>query len=442
MTRRTVLTLAALSATATAMVVGAYPLDGHQRTGIRRLLGALAAQEAATGPKLRSGALLGELDIALRMGGSTWDLVGTPKDAALQAALDSIFASRDRSYGVAVVDLSDPAAPAWAGVREHTSQLPGSVGKIGVMLALFDGLARAFPEVERREALLRQRIVVAEDWALGDPHTTPHYDAESGRNRSSHIQLGERFNLAEWIDHMISASSNSAGSTVWKEAMLLRRYGAAYPPSVEEEHRFFEETPKKELAALSLAVIEEPLAAVGVGSDEFRQGTLYTRAGSARIPGTKSSATPYGLVRILLHLEQGSLVDAWSSLEMKRYLYMTRKRYRYAYAPELDDAALFFKSGSFYKCAPEEGFSCKKYHGNVENLMNSVAIVEAPARPKEGERQRRYLVGLVSNVKRVNSAWDHARLAAAIDAAVRTRAPVSVKESATTKELKEAGEGE
>ena len=63
---------------------------------------------------------------------------------------------------------------------------------------------------------------------------------------------------------------------------------------------------------------------------------------------------------------------------MKRYLYMTKKRYRYAYAPELANAAIYFKSGSFYQCVEEEGFSCGKYRGNGKNLMNSIAIVESP----------------------------------------------------------------
>ena len=40
---------------------------------------------------------------------------------------------------------------------------------------------------------------------------------------------------------------------------------------------------------------------------------------------------------------------------------------------------VYFKSGALYGCEPEPDFVCKKYHGNVRNFMNSVAIVEAPA---------------------------------------------------------------
>ena len=34
-------------------------------------------------------------------------------------------------------------------------------------------------------------------------------------------------------------------------------------------------------------------------------------------------------------------------------------------APELDHAAVFFKSGSLYSCKEEPGFRCDKYLGNV-----------------------------------------------------------------------------
>ncbi len=423
-------------------VAWSYPLDGAARTGIRRLIGYANAQATKGAAKLPPGALLGIDDIQLSLAGrnETWDLTGTAKDPALQKALDGLFAPRDPSYAVAVVDLSDPEHPAWAGVREDRSQLPGSVGKIGCMVALFDGLRRAFPDPSVRLKVLQERVVVAEDWAVGDPHETPHFDPESGRNRFSVIAVGDRFSLAEWVDHMISASANSAGSTIWKEAMLLRRYGADYPPSLDEEHRFFRETPKAELTRLSLAVINEPLTAAGIDLAGFQQGTFWTKAGQRKVPGVASFATPRELARILLRLEQGRLVDAWSSLEMKRYLYMTKRRYRYVYAPELAKAAVYFKSGSFYRCVPEEGFRCGKYKGNAENIMNSVAIVESPARPEPG--QRRYLVALMSNVLRVNSAWDHSRLAAAIDATVRTRRTAKVDEAGSEVEVREAGKGD
>jgi len=102
------------------------------------------------------------------------------------------------------------------------------------------------------------------------------------------------------------------------------------------------------------------------------------------------------------------MVDAWSSLELKRLLYMTERRIRYASSPRLRKSAVYFKSGSLYSCKKEPGFKCGKYRGNVVNYMNSVAIVEKP----EGQV---YLVALMSNVLKINSAVEHQTLATYID---------------------------
>ena len=115
-------------------------------------------------------------------------------------------------------------------------------------------------------------------------------------------------------------------------------------------------------------------------------------------------------------------MDRWSSLELKRLLYMTARRIRYASAPRLADAAVYFKSGSLYRCQPEEGFDCGRYRGNVFNYMNSVAIVEKPS----GEV---YLVALMSNVLRVNSAVEHQTLATFLDRII-IQQPPAVTESA------------
>ncbi len=429
----------ALAAVISTAPLTAYPLDLAERFGIQRLLGDRALQEQPGGPKLPPGALLGGEEIRLHLTESNpgWDLDGVEKDAALQAALSSMFSQRDPSYAVAVVDITDPENIAWAGLRENNTQLPGSVGKVLCLIALMDGLRRNYPEVADRERVLRERFMVASDWALGDSHSVPKYDPATGRNRSSAVALGDRFSLAEWIDHMISASANSAGAMVWKEAMLLRRFGPTYPPTAEQEQAFFRDTPRAALTALSQIVIDEPLDAAGIDRSKLRQGTFWTRVGQARIPGVQSFASPKELVRVLLRIEQGRMVDAWSSREMKRFLYMTKKRYRYVYAPELAESAVYFKSGSFYQCREEDGFSCGKYKGNAQNIMNSVAIVESPATP--GESQKRYLVALLSNVLKVNSAWDHSRIGAAIDTLVRTRRPAEVIESGSEKDKLDVG---
>jgi hypothetical protein len=87
---------------------------------------------------------------------------------------------------------------------------------------------------------------------------------------------------------------------------------------------------------------------------------------------------------------------------------MTEKRIRYASSPALTKAAVYFKSGSLYRCKKEEGFECGKYMGNVDNYMNSVATVET----SDG---RVYLVALMSNVLRINSAVEHQTLATYIE---------------------------
>ena len=66
--------------------------------------------------------------------------------------------------------------------------------------------------------------------------------------------------------------------------------------------------------------------------------------------------------------------------------------------------------GSLYSCEPEEGFVCKKYHGNKRNYMNSIAILETPA----GQDRLYYMASVLSNVLRKNSAQDHRDLAKAV----------------------------
>ncbi|MCA9751763.1 MAG: serine hydrolase [Gemmatimonadetes bacterium] len=417
--------------------VFAYPFDGLETLGIRRLAADAASSRQPAGARLRSD----EITLHLLGPGHEWDLSDESRDPGLQKALEAVFRDRDPSYALAIVDYTDPEHVRWAGLREDRTQFPGSLGKVLTMAGLFDALARAFPDVDDRMRILRETNVPATTWAMGDDfHKVPIADPVQGTNHYRSIRKGDTFTLAEWIDHMVSASANSAGATVWREAMLLRRFGDAYPVSAEEADRFFAETPKTELTRFSLQVLEEPVVAAGLDPESLRQGTLWTKTAQARIPGVASLASPRELVRLLMRLEQGRIVDEWSSREMKRFLYMTRRRYRYAYAPELADAAVYFKSGSFYSCVPEEDFQCGKYRGNRKNQMNSAAIVESPA--GNGPQQRRYAVALISDVLRKNSAWDHARIGAAIDEIVRTRNAVAVDERGTDKQMDEAGKGD
>jgi len=109
-------------------------------------------------------------------------------------------------------------------------------------------------------------------------------------------------------------------------------------------------------------------------------------------------------------METGQLIDPFTSTEMKRLMYLTERRIRYASHPNLHPYAIYFKTGSLYSCQPEEGFTCGKYQGNKRNILASLAIVEAPAENPEYH----YLVAVQSNVLRVNSAVAHQTLASRI----------------------------
>ena len=117
-------------------------------------------------------------------------------------------------------------------------------------------------------------------------------------------------------------------------------------------------------------------------------------------------------------MEQGKLVDEFSSQDLKRMLYMTQRRIRYASHPALSDMAVFFKSGSLYSCAPEEGFTCGKYMGNKRNQLASVAIVESP---EDDPQKLRYMVVVMSNVLKVNSAVAHQTLALRVHRMIEER---------------------
>jgi hypothetical protein len=222
------------------------------------------------------------------------------------------------------------------------------------------------------------------------------------------VRIGDRATLYEWLDWMLSPSSNSAAGMVMREAMLLRHFGRAYPAPEAEIQRFFSETPKAELSKLYAVTFHEPVTRNGLDIESLRQGSFFTAGGKAKVPGAGDSyGTARELMRYLLRLEQGRIVDVFSSREIKRLIYLTEVRIRYASSPALASSAVYFKSGSLFQCAPEPGFSCKPYAGNVKNYMNSTAIVESPA----DQRKLFYLSTLVTNILRKNSAGEHQALA-------------------------------
>ena len=400
--------VAALLLNATA--VAPYPLDGYGETGIRRLEANRLAQEGKLNDvRQPPGALLHLADVQLRLAGQTFDL--PPPDPAFTRAVQSILTGSMESYAVAVLDLTDPAKPRYAEQRGDHRQNIGSVGKLVVVLALFQALADIHPDIAARQRVLKETVVTADGFSQSDSHTVRIYDPAAKKLTRRPVQIGDRATLYEWVDWMLSPSSNSAGGMVMREVMLLRHFGKAYPPSEEQIQTFFATTPKPELTALLQRSFFEPVTRNGLDLNLLRQGSVFTAGGKRVVPDAGNSyGTARELVRFLLRMEQGRLVDTFSSLEIKRLMYVTERRIRYASSPALADAAVYFKSGSLFQCAPEPGFVCRPYAGNVKNYMNSVAIVESPA----VGRELYYMSALVTNILRKNSAAEHQALATRI----------------------------
>jgi hypothetical protein len=212
------------------------------------------------------------------------------------------------------------------------------------------------------------------------------------------------------MDWMNSASSNAAASQMASELLLLRKFGRDYPPSAAQATAYFENTPKRELSRALSDAIQLPLTRNGLNPGKMRQGSLFTREGKKRIPGTNSYGTSHEFMLFMVLLEQGKLVDPFSSLEIKKLLYLTDVRIRYAASPALNESAVYFKSGSLYSCKPEAGYECGKYRGNKWNFLNSVTLVE----DHRASPTLRYIAVVLSNVLKKDSSEEHRKLASEI----------------------------
>jgi hypothetical protein len=380
-----------------------YPVDGGGYTGILRLEGYRLAQQRL----LPKGARLPLEKVDLRLTDRR-ELVLPPGDPEFLRQVLRLLGDEADRYAIAVLDLSDPDKPRYAEHRGEVNHNPGSVGKLVIVLGVFQALADLYPDdIAARERVLRQTMVTADSFIISDHHKVPFWNPAEQRLNSRPLQIGDRASLWSCLDWMLSASSNAAASMVLKELLLLRHFGRDYPVGKAVEEKFWRETGKGDLSALLTRSLQDPVPRNGLDLNHLRQGGFFTWKGKELVPGTSSQASPRMLMEYLLRLEQGKLVDEFSSREIKRLLYMTQRRIRYASSPALAEAAVYFKSGSLYRCKPEPGFVCRKYQGNVENLLNSVAIVEYPA----GERRLYYLVVVMSNVLRKNSAVEHQSLA-------------------------------
>ncbi len=393
-----------------------YPLDGYEWTGIKRLEAARLTQEGqlAGKPQPEGGTLrLEQVDLRLR---DKPDFQIPEPDPELSAQVRALLSGRGQ-YSIALLDLSDAANPRYAEHNAEVARNPGSVGKLAVALALFQMLADLYPnDIEKRRGILKDTLITADEFVISDSHTVRFYDLATKQLKRHPLHPGDQGTLWEFMDWMISASSNSAASAVMKELTLMAHFRERYPVTREEADAYIDKTPKPELGEVFAKAIQEPITRNGLDVTQFRQGSLFTHVGDSKIPGPNSYATPRELMRYVVKMEQGKLVDEWSSREIKRLLYSTERRIRYAAAPALFPAAVYFKSGSLFRCHARP---CPAYRGDKENLMNSVAIVETPA----VTRERYYIVTLMTNVLGVNSASEHAALAARIDQLIAKRHP-------------------
>ncbi len=395
-----------------------YPIDGYQYTNIKRLKYLeLVVDGEIKGTKPVPGAMKSIHDITLQLTGTRGAELETlpAPDPALQKAINSLFPYLHESYSLTLLDITPGRPIRYAKRKETAGYQPGSVGKLAVLAGFFTELAKIYPDsFELRQELMCGKAIRAGRWAMTDEHTVALFDTETNVLKKRQVQERDVFLLYEWLDYMMSVSNNGAASVCWREAILMRVFGKAYPDMTEKQaDAYFKETPKSELSDIANAVVNEPLLAMGILPEEWRLGSLFTRGGTGYIPRKGGSiGTPLGLMKFLVMLERGKIVDAKTSLEMKRLFYMTDRRIRYGASPALREAAVYFKSGSLYKCRKEAGGGCGKYKGNVENFMNSVAIIEH----QDGTT---YLVAMMSNVLGKNSASDHMALAASIDKKVR-----------------------
>ena len=410
MIRGLALPACALVALLAASPASAYPLDLSGATGITRLEAYRLGQkgrERQGGELLPKGALLPASGVTLSLADQP-DFQIPPPDPELSAQLRQALGADAPFYSLALLDLTDPEHPRYAGVNPDHAQNPGSVGKIMVALGLFQALADLYPDdLDARRRVLRETEVTADGFIRTDDHEVPFWKPGDPKVERRPIREGDVANLWTWLDWMISSSSNAAGSEVMSQLVLLRRFGRDYPVPQAQGAAFFARTPKPELTRIYLSAMIDPIGKNGLDRRKLQQGSFFTREGKARVPGTSSIATAGELLRYLVRMEQGRLVDPFSSLEIKRLLYLTEHRIRYASQPALADSALYFKSGSLYSCKPEAGYACGKFLGNRLNFMNSMVLVETPDRTPP----LRYAVAVLSNVLKKNSADVHRDLA-------------------------------
>jgi hypothetical protein len=395
-----------------SMIVSAYPIDGYDYTGIDRILYQYrVAKDSTRQSKLDKGALLNTSDIKLNLVGKNGTL--PTEDVELEKQLQNIFRYLEPEYSISVMDISDPKNLRYAGLKETVGYQPGSVAKIIAAMGLFDALHNVYGDNwESIRAVLYNRRVRGNDFAIHDHHTIPIYDVKKDKYYKRKAEPSDVFSLYEWLDHMFSVSNNGAASVVMREMLLVHIMGEYYECATQKEmDDVISNAGRSVLGNLTEDLTNCVLASINISRDEYRLGGFFTDGAEKHVPRQGGSiGTTQGLMKFMFALESGKVVNERISLEIKRLMYITDRRIRYAGSSSLDNDAVYFKSGSFYSFKPEPGFVKKNYAGNKFNYMNSVAIVE-----KQDSTQKKYMVALMSNVLRKNSANEHHALAKRID---------------------------
>ena len=418
------LALSLCSFTFLSLNAQAYPLDGYEDTGIRRTEGARLANEGIIRDSVRQvpGSLWSTQQVDLRLLNNK-DFKVPEADPVLSKQLKNLLSGHLNEYGVAILDITDINNPRYASHRGDYKQNVGSVGKILVALGMFQAMADTWPgDDAKRIDVLKNTRVIADGFSQSDHHTIRIFDIENKKLVRQTMKIGNIGSQYEYLDWMLSVSSNAAASMNQRQAMLMTQYGQDFPPSEQEIKRFFKEASSKEKTALYQKTFWDAETKNGLDLAQFRQGSFLTRGGKQRVNGGGNSyGTADEILKFLLKMEKGELVDEFSSRQLKRLLYLTERRIRYASSPALKNSAVYYKSGSLYKCKKEADFKCTAYKGNVYNYMNSVAIVESS--PEEGNL--RYMVIVISNVLRTNSAVEHQTLATRIHRLMQKAHPVA-----------------
>ena len=213
----------------------AYPIDGYDETGIKRLeYYRLSNTGEIKGTSLLEGAKKSLDEIKPRLIGKTSAAQLPEPNKSVGQRLAPLIPSQASRYSIALLDLSDPNAPIYAEHNGDYKSNVGSVGKILVAVSLFAKLHEIYPDdVATRRQLLRNTIVTADEFVNSDHHKVRFWDVEEKTVKRRALQVGDQGNLYEYLDWALSPSSNAAAAMLQRELVLLSHFGKDYPVSDE-----------------------------------------------------------------------------------------------------------------------------------------------------------------------------------------------------------------